>query len=283
MSYAVSGKLMGYGPGAFGFSGLGDAAYDSALQAYNADHAQWVLDKQAYDRAYTAWQAQSANALAAYNQALAAYNANLANWQMEQAAYTGQLAAYQNQARTNAMTYGMSQNSVLAQYPSIVIPAGYAGCVTQAQHDAWAKTCSQIQSVKGLGGPTPTGPACGLALLPVCAAPLSAPPPLRPRPVPPPLPNPSLSPAPVRPEPLPPAPPASPLPLPASNQPGSPPPSVLTPSYTVPDSLPVPPPSTTPTTTSASAGLLSNGLLLVILAGGGYALYRTFKKPKKAA
>jgi hypothetical protein len=38
-----------------------------------------------------------------------------------------------------------------------------------------------------------------------------------------------------------------------------------------------PVPSTTPT---KSAGLVKNGLILVVIAGGGYALYRTFKKPK---
>lgn len=286
MSYAVSGKIAGFAsrrmPG--WLHGLGDAAYDSALQAYNSAHAQWVLDKQGYDRAYAAWQTQTAATQAAYNRALYDFQTDLARWQAESSAYTNQRAASENQARTNAMTYGISQNGVLAQFPSIVIPAGYAGCVTQAQRDAWAKTC-QFQSVKGLGGPAPTGPECGLALLPVCAQPIPMPAPLRARPAPPVEPPAPLAPAPIGPEPMPPPVPAPPPPavVPVTTQPTPPPPSVLNPTYT--DSLvpttgagtPVKKPST------ASAGLLSNGLLLVVLAGGGYALYRTFKKPKKAA
>lgn len=283
MSYALSGKIIGYRRGAFGYAGLGDAAYDAALQAYNVDHTQWAIDKQAYDQAMAAWQQQASAAANAYTQAMQIYQMNMAQWQVEAAQYPGLQSAYENQLRTNQMVYGISQNSVLAQYPAIVIPAGYSGCVTQAQHDAWQKSCDAQRSVKGLGA-VPTGPDCGLALLPVCAAPIPAPPPLRAKPIAPATPNPPLPPAPIRPEPQPPTPPpvtVTPAPTPT---PVPTPPSVLTPSYTVPDPLPVPPPSTTPTQAkTASAGLLSNGLLLVVLVGSSYALYRTFKKPKKAA
>lgn len=285
MSYAMAGKIVGYRRNAF--AGLGDAAYDAALQAYNVDHAQWAIDKQNFDQATAAWQAQLNQQNAVYNAAFQAYMADSAKWRTEQATYTAQLNAYQHPPMQAAPTYGFQQQAALTQYPSIVIPAGYAGCVTQAQHDAWAATCAQQQSVKGLGA-VPTGPACGLALLPVCVPPPPArvpPAPLRAQPQAPMQPSPPMGPAPLRPEPQPPAPPAAVPPPPVAQQP-VPPPSVITPSYTADSLVPVPAsttpaPSTTPK--PAGAGLISNGLIILVLAGGSYALYRTFKKPKKKA
>jgi hypothetical protein len=149
-----------------------------------------------------------------------------------------------------------------------VLPAGYPGCVTQAQHDAWAATCAQLNAIKGLGAAVPTGPECGLAQLPVCAPALAPPAAIGPKPNPPSLYAMPSPPPPLRPEPQPPTPP---------------PPSALGPP---PQMAPGPDGTPSPTTTAApatSAGILSNGLILVVLAGGGYLLYRSLKKPKKAA
>lgn len=273
-----------------GYSGLGDAG-----EAYTLDHARWVTEKSAYDKALSNWAASLTQLSLAYARAKAAYEADLAKWKLESAAYQSALIAYNNQARTLAMTYGISQNSVLAQYPSIVIPPGYAGCVTQAQRDAWLKTCNALNSVRGLGA-VPTGPECGLALLPVCQAPLPPPTALRPVPQPPaPITLPTKPPA-LRPEPQAPAAVAIPTPGP------SPGPSAIIPTYTPPPIpspggplQPTPIPSFTPTpipskpliastvpSSTQSGGLLSNGLVLIVIAGGGYALYRTLRKPKAA-
>lgn len=287
MTYAMSGKIAGLGYIPAGYSGMRGlrgfgyipAGY-SGLGDYASDHAAWMQEESAYAQAYQNWQSQlpAISQQNANNQA--AYAADLARWNAEQAAYNAAYNGYLNQSRTNAMAYGISQNSVLAQYPSIVIPAGYPGCVTQAQHNAWQQTCDAIQSVKGLGA-VPTGPECGLALLPVCQPPLPAPPPLRPKPTPPPQITAPPPPAPIRPEPQPPA--SVPTPTPTPTLVPAPTPTPGTPSVTQnPYSSTVP---LTPTATQAptkSAGLLSNGLLLIVLAGGSYALYRTLRKPKAA-
>lgn len=280
MSYSTGGRVTGTGYIPAGYSGLGrsslrsmrglgDAAYDAALTAYAADHAAWVQEQAAYQQALSQWNAAQAT-VTQNNAALQAqYQAALAQYNAALSAYNAAYNAYSNQTRTNAMTYGISQNGVLAQYPSIVIPAGYPGCVSQAQHNAWQSTCTQLLAVKGLGAPVPTGPECGLALLPVCAPAIPAPASIGPKPNPPSLYAMPTAPPALRPEPQPPiAPPPSALGPPPQMLPGP------TPDFT---------PSPTGTPTTSSAGILSNGLILVVLAGGSYLLYRSLKKPKKAA
>lgn len=284
MTYALSGKIarLGYIPA--GYSGLRGFGYIpagySGLGDYASDHAAWLQEQAAYSAAYQNWQNQVAMAAQQNANNQAAYTADLARWNAEQAAYNAALSSYNNQSRMSSMAYGMSLNSTLAQYPSIVIPPGFSGCVTQAQHNAWQQTCSALQSVKGLGAAVPTGPECGLALLPVCLPPVPAPAPLRPKPTPPSSITVSPAPPSIRPEPQPPPPAVVPTPTPLS----IPTPQPSTPSVTQnPYSSTVPlTPATTPAPTK-SAGLLSNGLLLIVLAGSSYALYRTLKKPKAAA
>jgi len=244
MSYEFSGKL----------AGMGDASgvYASAMVAYQNDHDAWLKEKAAYDRAIQGYAAQSAGASSSYAAAMAAYTA-------QNAARSAALVAInqQNAAKAKANSAAVAQGAVL--------PAGYPGCVSQAQHNAWQADCARISAtVKGLGA-DPSGSPCALALLPVCPPPIALPPSLGPPPARPAMPLPPT----LRPEPRPPA----------------PPPASATPQSTGPFSVP-PPASSIPTSSSVpqvstkSAGLVKNGLILVVIAGGGYALYRTFKKPK---
>lgn len=298
MSYAVAGKIAGLGyygqgrgprpgspylySGIRGLGRLGDASYDAAVSAYTADHAAWVQEQTAYGLAVQAYSAAIAQQSQAYAQASAGYSAALATWQAQNAAYQQALTLAEGASRGQAINYASAQAAAQKAYPQIIVPAAgpyYPGCVTQAQSDAWAATC-RSSAVKGFGA-VPTGPECGLAMLPVCGAQVAFPNAIGPQPTPPSQPPPPLPPAPLRPEPQPPAAPApaplmmsTPASVPASYpttdalDPGSPASSVLTPA---------------PTPAATSAGLLSNGLLLVVLAGGSYALYRTLRKPRRPA
>lgn len=243
MSYAYSGKIAGIGR----LGGLGDAASD-----YAADHAAWLQEKAAFDNAVAAYAAQSAGASAGYAAQQGNYQRDLASWKSEQAAHTAAVLARSKQQLINQKALDAANAS--ARAAGAVIPAGYPGCVAQAQHDNWQQQClAMSQTVRGLGA-DPTGSACALALLPVCPPALAALAPLRPQPTPPVQPALGPPPAPLRPEPQPPA-----------ATPGG----ALAPA--------------TPAAATKSAGMLSNGLILVVVAVGGYALYRTFKKPKAAA
>ena len=256
MSYAFSGKL----------AGMGDASstYASAMVAYQTDHDAWLKEKAAYDRAVQAYAAASAGAASSYAAAMAAYNA-------QNAARAAAVAAAQRQQLANQVARDRANTA--ARAAGVVTPPGYPGCVSQAQHDAWQADCARVSAtVKGLGA-DPTGSSCALALLPVCQPPVPMPPPLGPAPARPA----ALTPPPaLRPEPRPPAPPPASSATPG--MPGGGPSSVPA---TVPVSSSIPQ-STPPASAAAtrSAGLVKNGLILVVIAGGGYALYRTFKKPK---
>jgi hypothetical protein len=257
------------------YAGLGD---------YASDHAAWLAQKAAYDKAYAAWLATTQQLKTAYALAQSHYSIDLIRWNNELKAYNAALVNYQNAQRAIAMGYSSNQAAVQQQFPGVVFPAGYPGCVSQAQHNAWQATCDQITSVKGLGA-LPTGPECALAMLSVCQPGPAAPAPPRPKPQPPAPPSYPAAPPSIGPEPQPPANVPTPPPIQTSiptPAPGTPEtPSVLVPTYqsTVPSTTP--PPTTQAST--KSGGLLSNGLLLIVLAGGGYALYRTLKKPKAAA
>lgn len=275
MSYAISGKIAGvgmtFGHGVgrrHGFRGFGDAAGDYAAQmaAYQSDHSAWLSEKAAYDRAVQAFTAQSAGLNAGYSQAQQAYQRDLAAWQAESAARSAALVARSQQQTRNQVA--KDRANAAAQAQGVILPPGYAGCVTQAQHDSWQQGCSTTNfAVRGLGA-DPTGSLCALALLPVCPAPLPLPAALRAQPTPPPTPAGIAPPAAIRPEPQPPGAPPTPPVLNTGPQP-------------IPSSpSPTPPP---PPASTKSAGILSNGLLLVALAGGGYLLYRSLKKPKAAA
>jgi hypothetical protein len=252
MSYVLSGKL----------AGMGDASgvYASLMVAYQNDHEAWLKEKAAYDRAVQGYAAQSAGASSSYAAAMAAYNA-------QNAARAAALVAVnqQNAAKAKANSAAVAQG--------VVLPAGYPGCISQAQHNAWQADCARLSAtVKGLGA-DPAGSPCALALLAVCPPPISVPPSLGPPPVKPAMPPPP----PLRPEPRPPTPPPASVP-PQSTGPFS----VPTPAPSIPTASSIPQastPATVPASTK-SAGLVKNGLILVVIAGGSYALYRTFKKPK---
>ncbi len=251
MSYVSTGRRSG-------FKGFG--AYD-----YAADHAAWLQEKAAAEKAGMAYAAASAGAAASYSSNLASYNANLANWNKLQAAYAAAIVARSQQQLKNQQVRDAANAAARAK--GAVTPAGYPGCVTQAQHDSWQASCAWSgTTVKGLGA-DPTGSFCALAALPVCtpAIPMPVSPGPKPVPPPPPVVQAPVPPA-LRPEPQPPA---------------ATPPVLNTTPQQIPSSAPSPTPPT-PALPTKSAGLLKNGLILIVLAGGGYALYRTFKKPKAA-
>ncbi len=267
MSYAFSGKL----------AGLGDAssAYAGAMVAYQNDHAAWLTEKAAYDRAVQGFAANSAGQASSYASGMAAYQHDLALWNAALAARARAVALAQSQQR--AIDVARDRANTAARAAGVVLPAGYHGCASQAQHNAWQADCARLsEPVKGLGA-DPTGPACALALLPVCQPAVPMPGALPPAPVPPAKPPPLTPPPTLRPEPQPPQPPPASSSVP---QPQTGPFSVPTPTTasTIPgDRGPSPDPASDP---SKSAGLIKNGLILVVLAVGGYAAYRTFKKPK---
>ncbi len=250
MSYSFAGKIAGLGLS----RGFGDAASD-----YAADHAAWLNEKAAYDRAVQAFTAQSAALNAGYSQAQQAYQRDLAAWNNESATRAAQIVASGQQQLRNQVA--RDRANAAAKAAGVVLPAGYSGCVTQAQHDSWQANCLPMNmTVKGLGAASPTGSFCALALLPVCQPAPALPAPLRPKPTPPAPPSSSLTPPPaLRAEPLPPV--------------------LNTAPQTIPSSL-TPAPAQGP---KKSAGLLSNGLILIVLAGGSYALYRTLRKPKASS
>jgi hypothetical protein len=272
MSYAYAGKIAGLGA-----LGLGD---------YASDHAAWLQEKAAYTLAVQAFQGATIGQASNYAAAVAGYNRDLAAYNQALAAYAAASQAALRQQLANIKAYA-AQNAQ-AKAAGAVIPAGYPGCVTQAQHDAWQNSCTASNSawantsVRGLGA-VPTGPACALALLPVCQQ-MPPLPSVPPKPTPPAQPAPLTPPAPLRPEPQPPATVTAPRPV-LTSSPSAPAPAVpfqnspLGPdpnASLTPASTPTPPPA------SKSAGLIKNGLILVVLAGGGYALYRTFRKKKAA-
>ena len=268
MSYQLAGKIAGLGR----FRSLGDTT---------SDHAAWLQEKAAYDKTVAAYAAQSAGQQAGYSMAQAGYLRDLTAWNNEASARSAALVAIQKQQLQNQQA--QDRGNAAARAAGVVTPAGYSGCVSQAQHNSWQAACNTVNTtVKGLGA-DPTGPLCALALLPVCASPIPYPPPLRPKPIPP-TPPPALAPPrPLRPEPLPPAthPPVVATPAFAPTPASHPLPVLNTAPQPIPSSLPTPAP--TPAAPTKSGGLLSNGLLLVVLGGTGYLLYRTFKKPKAAA
>src|SRR5882724_5363253 len=146
-----------------------------ALQAfgvvdYAADHAAWLAEKAAYDRAVMGFAAASAGASAGWSMAMGGYQRDLAAWNTEAAAYSKLIVARQQQQLKNQIA--KDKANAEARAAGVVIPAGYSGCVSQAQHDSWVATCSWASTtVKGLGA-DPTGSPCALALLPVCPPPI---------------------------------------------------------------------------------------------------------------
>lgn len=256
--------------------GLGDAAYDQAYAQYLKDHAAWEQAGYAYTSAFASWAAGEGQKDKDYAAAVAAYNA----------AHAADLAA--------AASWPALKQSLQAQ--GVVFPSSFRGCVTQAQHDAWQRECDQFSTVKGIGlvaAPRsltaastvqgiPTGNPCLLAQIPVCR-PITFVPhraAAAPRPAPP------------GPEPQPPAKPATPPPTTVVVQQQIPTPrpttSIPNPTAITPGGSSIPVAPTTSSTVPAQAstktgGMLSSGLILLVLAGGGYALYRTFKKPRASA
>ncbi len=276
MAYVYqNGSLGGARARAFG---LGSApSYEQSYASYLQAHDAWLGAVNVYRSASAAWAAGEAQKSKIYAAEQAAYKAAVAAAALDQQRWASQKAALISQG--------------------VTFPSGFPGCVSQAQRDAWQATCNQLSSVKGLGllssslqtaavkasSSSPSGSPCLLATIPTCKLV-----PLPPRP-----PVPAPAPTPPGPEPQPPVKPATP----------PPPVQVLiptpTPQTSIPTSIPQTPntPSggggdgsftpSTPTTSSTvpaakpkSGGLLSSGLILIVIAGGGYALYRTFKKPR---
>ncbi len=264
MAYVYQNGSLGR---AIALRGLGAApSYEQAYAQYQQAHDAWLGQVNLYRSASASWAAGEAQKSRTYADAQAAYQ-------------TAHAAEILDQTRWEIL-----KKVLIGQ--GATIPSDFPGCVTQAQHDAWQKTCDQMSSVKGLGlGALPTGNPCQLAAaIPVC----------KPRAVPPVPPVASPAPLPPGPEPQPPVKPApAPVTGPPSSIPASPGPSMMPPSGgggdgsgggggTGPSMGPSTPLTPAPLAPKKAGGLLSSGLILVVIAGGSYALYRTFKKPRAA-
>jgi hypothetical protein len=161
------------------------------------------------------------------------------------------------------------------------VPPSYgAGCLTQAQRDAYSNEC-EFTNLRGLGA-TASRAACGYRELPVCSPEPPMPAPLPPKPS-----KPKLSPLPSKPAVLavpkePKSPGAAPPPpklvtVPAAKYPPPPPKPGITP-----DSPPPLPPPPVYVEEQGGGNFAVMGILgIVAVAGAGYLIFR--KKQPKAA
>ncbi len=257
-----------YLAGLRGFGSLGDYAAD--LAAYNTAMTKWRLAKLNYDKAIKFNAAKIKVIDAAYDAALASYNADKAQWDHEYGAYVTAATSWEADFARYKAANATRAKTVESSY-GLTLPQSFydnGACVTQAQHDNYARLCV---TVKGLGmtGLGSSDPACGGKALPVCQ--FGPYPTLRAKPK-----------APTRA-----AYPANPVsPGPAPVAPTPPPATSTTPiPVTPPTTAPGPDQTLTPVTAEDSkhANVLMNGLVLVAVLGGGYLVWRTLKKPKAQA
>lgn len=273
-----------------GFGGLGDYAAD--LAAYKTAYDKWRLAKASYTRNLTIYQAKVKSIDDTYAAALAAYNKALAQYEQDYAAFVVATNNF-NAAFAQYRKANEAKSMAIAKAHGMTLSAAYynsGACVSQAQHDAYARNCSTVKGLGYLRGLGSSDPDCGGAKLPVCqfgkppVAPTKPTPPVRAA-----YPSAPIDPGPAPIEPK--APPAAP--------PAPPPVAVVTPPSSggggSPTTVPVVTPVTTPTVTpvtddsvvpvtsdSKQANVLMNGLVIVAVLGGGYLVWRTLKKPKAA-
>lgn len=263
-----------------GMRGLGDYAAD--LAAYKTDLSKWRLESLKYASAIKAYDAKVKAIDAAYAAAVASYTQDKARWDSEYAAYlvaaknwNAAFATYQKQNAARAQT-------IASSYGLNLTPAFYSAgaCVTQAQHDAYARNCTTVKGIGQIRGLGSSDSDCGGKALPVCQ--FGPFPTVRPQPTPPQRAAYPAKPSPLRPEPV--APTAPAVTTPSSGGGGSWGTSsggggaAMTPT---PDTTPAP---ETPTADDyKQSNVLMGGLLVAAMLGGGYLVYRTLKKPKAQA
>ncbi len=293
------------GCGSCALRGLGDAAYDAAFAEYQIKKAQYDKDLAAYNAAMTAyntayskyakthktWAAEKkandalhklyAEKVAKIDKEFAAASiaagAAIVQWQNKQDAYVAALQKW-TAARQAERAANAAATQKAAKAYGLDVPANFGNCLSPTDHEKFANMC-RIAAVKGLGAVWANQQAaCGMAEIPVCKTPPPEPksPGVKPKmPVKPAYPT---KPPAMWAEPKPPVKPA----LIKPSGPPTPPPT--------PPSVPTPPPSPeTPVVVPADEAaelkqknLVMVGLIAVVAIGGGFALYRTFKKPKAA-
>jgi hypothetical protein len=261
-----------------GLRGLGDyatdyAAYKHAASLYELDYKKWVLERAKYNAALAAYNTKVANLTAAYGTDMAAYNRDKADWDKEYAAYQlamqSWLTNFANYKRDNvtraqaiAKAYGLTLSQVF--YDN-------GACLTQAEHDAYARSCTTVRGLGYLRGLGSSDPDCGWKAMPVCQ--FGPQPTLRAQPTLPSAPvypkKPTLRPVPVA--------PLAPTPPSGGSQ------------TTTPASVSLPSPGPDSSLTPAApdepkqANVLMGGLIVAAVLGGGYLVYRTLRKPKAQA
>ncbi len=256
----------------YGMRGLGD--YASDLAAYTVANNKWRLAKLAYDRDVKAYGNKIKAVDAAYAAALAKYNADKAAWDNEAAAYSVAMTSWNANNRLNA-----ERSMKIASTYGLNLTQGYyqsGACLTQAQHNEYARQCVTVRGIGYLRGLGSTDANCGMKALPVCVPP----PTLRAKPTPPARGAYPAKPVSPGPQPIAPTPPATTTPttIPTTIPTTTP----TTPSGPV--TTPVSVPDTTPVVADdpKQANVLMGGLIVAAVVVGGYLVYRTVKKPKAA-
>lgn len=285
--------------GSCAISGLGDAAYDAAvadyqvkkaaydkelaaynaaMSKYNADYAkyekdlkQWKIEKKAHDKLVEKYKADVAKIDKEFAAASQAAAAAIVQWQNKQDAYVAALQKWSADRSAERKANAAATQKVAKAY-GLDVPSNFGNCLSPTDHEKFANMC-RIASVKGLGGVWANQQAaCGMAELPICKTP-------PPEPKSPGLNKPSMpvkkayptAPVALRSEPKPPVKPAITKPI----GPPTPPPS-LPPAREEPVVVPA------DEEAAGQKNLVMVGLLAVVVLGGGYAVYRTFRKPKAA-
>ncbi len=261
-----------YLAGLRGMRGLGDYAAD--LAAYNADMRKWRLESLAYNKAIAFNAAKVKVIDANFAAAWKAYLADKAAWDNEYAAY---LVAYKSWVAANQDNAARSMK--IADAYGLNLTQGFylsGACISQADHDAYARSCTVVKGLGHLRGLGSTNSDCGMKQLPICTPAPS----VRAKPVPPTRAAYPAAPAPLRAMPIAPTAPATTTPASSGGGGGSPTthPDTVSLPVTVPDA------SVAPTADDSKYGnVLMNGLIIVAVLGGGYLVYRTLKKPKAQA
>jgi len=262
-------RVSNYFPGGPPYlSGLGDyaadlATYKTKLAAWKMDHLKWQREKATYTALLAKYNLAVKDIEQEYSVNMAAYNAALNDYYT---AFAGTKHGYTERSRTIDASYGLK------------LPQSYysgLACLTQAQHDSYAKNCT---TVKGLGrwGLGSNDPDCGYAKLPICNYPVKPVAPTRVYPKAPTLRAEPKSPTAPTAPPVVTTTPVTTTPSSSSGGGGGAPAPTPTPD--------VPPDAITPTAEpNKQANMVRNGLLLVVVLGGGYLVYRTLKKPKAQA
>jgi hypothetical protein len=268
MAYRATGAVVSpVGLQASGAYQVAVARYNLAVAARQATIDTIAREASVYNAQMAAYDAAVAQIKARDKQNMAGFSQAYSAWQQRKNAYDAAVAN-----RTQILNAQKQQSD--AALAHVTPPAGYSGCLTQADHDAYVRRCSQSANVTVKGVGRALGEAlfglsggdsaeCLWSNLPVCVA-LPA---LPPEPGYPPVApgNTQLPPPPKKPpvRKVPPM-PVKPVPPPLTITPSTPPMMA---------SKPEPQPKS-----FAVAGLLA----AVIVAGGGVAYFH-FKKKKKAA